>query len=60
MSLPKDVHILVSMLNMMLRDDDMSLENIIETKDENYEEIMHLLNENGFEYSEESRQIKEK
>lgn len=60
MSLPRDINILVSMLNMMLRDDDMSLENIIETKGENYEEIMRILIDHGYEYKEESNQIKAK
>lgn len=60
MSLPKDINILVSMLNMTLRDDDMSLENIIETQGENYEEILNILKENGFEYIREINQIKAK
>ena len=60
MSLPRDINILVSMLNMMLRDDDMSLETIIETKDENYEEILRILMDNGYEYQEEINQIKAK
>ena len=60
MSLPRDVNILVSMLNMMLRDDDMSLETIIETKGESYEEILRILTDNGYEYQEEVNQIKVK
>lgn len=60
MSLPKDINILVSMLNMTLRDDDMSLENIVETQGENYEEILNILKENGFEYIREINQIKAK
>lgn len=43
MSLPKDVPILVSMLNMKLRDDDMSLNTIIEINGEDYLEIINLL-----------------
>lgn len=60
MSLPRDINILVSMLNMMLRDDDMSLETIIETKGESYEEILRILTDNGYEYQEEVNQIKVK
>lgn len=60
MSLPRDINVLVSMLNMMLRDDDMSLETIIETKGESYEEILRILTDNGYEYQEEVNQIKVK
>ncbi|MFQ6861840.1 MAG: DUF4250 domain-containing protein [Beduini sp.] len=60
MSLPRDINILVSMLNMMLRDDDMSLETIIETKGESYEEILRILMDNGYEYQESINQIKVK
>ncbi|MFQ9924296.1 MAG: DUF4250 domain-containing protein [Beduini sp.] len=60
MSLPRDINILVSMLNMMLRDDDMSLETIIETKGESYEEILRILMDNGYEYQKSINQIKVK
>ena len=58
MSLPRNISILVSMLNMRLRDDDMSLETIIETSDENVEEIMAYLSENGYVYDQDQKQIK--
>lgn len=58
MSLPRDINILVSMLNMKLRDDDMSLENIIEINGENYSEILAYLKSNGFEYDEKTNQVK--
>ena len=43
---------------MRLRDDDMSLETIIETSDENVEEIMAYLSENGYVYDQDQKQIK--
>lgn len=58
MSLPRNISILVSMLNMRLRDDDMSLETIIETSDENVEEIMAYLSENSYVYDQDQKQIK--
>lgn len=58
MSLPRDINILVSMLNMKLRDDDMSLENIIEINGENYSEILEYLKSKGFEYDEKINQVK--
>lgn len=51
---------LVSMLNMKLRDDDMSLETVIEINDGNSEEIMNKLEANGFYYDESNNQIKAK
>lgn len=60
MSLPKDVHMLVSILNMKLRDDDMSLETILETYDEDYNEVMNKLETNNYVYDIDSNQIKAK
>lgn len=60
MALPNDINMVVSILNMKLRDDDMSLENIIETYDEVYEEVIEKLEKNGFEYDKSLRQIKVK
>ena len=41
--LPNDINMLVSMLNMKLRDDDMALETVIEVNDGNVKEIMDKL-----------------
>lgn len=60
MSLPKDIAILVSMLNMKLRDDDMALETIIETQNEQYDEIMQRLLESGYVYDPHTNQLKQK
>ena len=46
--LPNDINMLVSFLNTKLRDDDMSLAQILETNDANEIEIMELLNVNGY------------
>lgn len=58
--LPNDINMLVSMLNMKLRDDDMSLATIIEVNDGDYHEIMNKLAANGFYYDENNNQIKAK
>ena len=60
MSLPRDISILVSMLNLWLRDDDMSLETLIEVKDENPTEIMDFLSNQGYFYDKSTNQIKQK
>ena len=60
MSLPRDISILVSMLNLWLRDDDMSLETLIEVKDENPQEIMDFLASQGYFYDKSTNQIKQK
>ena len=43
--LPNDINMLVSFLNTKLRDDDMSLAQILEINDANEIEIMELLDE---------------
>ncbi|WP_294578867.1 DUF4250 domain-containing protein [uncultured Thomasclavelia sp.] len=58
--LPNDINMLVSMLNMKLRDDDMALETVIEVNDGNVKEIMDKLESNGFYYDESNNQIKAK
>lgn len=58
--LPNDINMLVSMLNMKLRDDDMSLETVIEVNDGDCQEIMDKLEANGFYYDENNNQIKVK
>ena len=60
MSLPRDISILVSMLNLWLRDDDMSLETLIEVKGENPTEIMNFLSSQGYFYDKSTNQIKQK
>lgn len=45
--LPNDINMLVSFLNTKLRDDDMSLAQILEINDANEIEIMELLDVNG-------------
>ena len=56
--LPNDINMLVSMLNMKLRDDDMALETVIEVNDGNVKEIMDKLESNGYYYDESNNQIK--
>ena len=55
--LPNDINMLVSFLNTKLRDDDMSLAQILEINDANEIEIMELLDVNGY-YDEKINQIK--
>ena len=56
--LPKDIHMLVSYLNTKLRDDDMSLEHIIETQNGNVQEVLAHIDQSGYTYDESLRQIK--
>lgn len=58
--LPKDIHMLVSFLNAKLRDDDMALEHIIEINDGIQSEVMTRIEQNGYIYNVEARQIKHK
>lgn len=58
--LPNDINMLVSILNMKLRDDDMSLENILEINDANVEGTLAKLEANGYFYDETNNQIKAK
>ena len=46
--LPNDINMLVSFLNTKLRDDDMSLEHLLEVNDANHDEVMMRLEANGF------------
>ena len=52
------LHMLVSFLNTKLRDDDMSLAQILEINDANEIEIMELLDVNGYYFDEKINQIK--
>lgn len=58
--LPKDINMLVSYLNTKLRDDDMSLEQLLEINDANVDEIMLNLDKNGYIFDEKNNQIKTK
>lgn len=58
--LPNDINMLVSFLNTKLRDDDMSLEHLLEINDANIDEVMSRLETNGYLFDETSNQIKAK
>ena len=58
--LPNDIHMLVSMINMKLRDDDMSLSHILEISDLNEEDFLKRLEDNQYYYDESNHQIKAK
>lgn len=57
---PKDVHMLVSFLNTKLRDDDMTLSQVLEVYECKETEVMQRLQQNGYWYNKEIRQIKQK
>lgn len=58
--LPNDINMLVSFLNTKLRDDDMSLEHLLEINDINLNEFMTRLDRNGYFFDENHNQIKAK
>ena len=58
--LPNDIHMLVSLINMKLRDDDMSLSHILDIHDMNEEDFLKRLEDNDYYYDETNRQIKAK
>ena len=58
--LPNDINMLVSFLNTKLRDDDMSLEHLLEINDENVDEVIKRLEKHGFIFDETNHQIKAK
>ncbi len=58
--LPNDIHMLVSMINMKLRDDDMSLSHILDIHDMNEEDFLKRLEDNDYYYDETNHQIKAK
>ena len=58
--LPNDINMLVSFLNTKLRDDDMSLEHLLEINDINLNEFMTRLDRNGYFFYENNNQIKKK
>lgn len=56
--LPKDIHMLVSFINMKLRDDDYDLSHVIEIYEINEEELLENLKNNNYYYDEKQNQIK--
>ena len=58
--LPGDINMLVSFLNTKLRDDDMSLEHLLEINDANVDEIMQRLQRHGFIFDKANNQIRAK
>lgn len=58
--LPNDIHMLVSMINMKLRDDDMSLSHVLDVYDLNEEDFLKRLEDNNYFYDEINNQIKAK
>ena len=57
-SLPKDPHMLVSYINMMLRDSYNSPAELCEDKNADLEDILSKLSDAGYEYNEEINQFR--
>ncbi len=55
--LPQDPAMLMSLINMKLRDNYSSLEELCEDMDISREELLKRLGDAGFEYSEENRRF---
>ncbi len=58
MALPKDPFILLSMINMKLRDSYSSLDALCDDMDEDKNEIVSTLSSAGFEYDENTNSFK--
>ncbi|MBM6839980.1 DUF4250 domain-containing protein [[Clostridium] spiroforme] len=58
--LPNDIHMLVSMINMKLRDDDMSLSHVLDINDLSEEDFLQRLADNNYYYDDKTNQIKAK
>ena len=58
--LPNDIHMLVSMINMKLRDDDMSLSHVLDINDLREEDFLQRLADNNYYYDDKTNQIKAK
>ena len=56
--LPNDINMLVSFLNTKLRDDDMSLEHLLEINDADVDVVMERLQRHGFIFDKASNQLK--
>ena len=58
--MPDHIHMLVSMINMKLRDDDMKLVHVLSIYDLKEDEFLKRLDENDYFYDEMTNQIKTK
>ncbi len=58
MALPKDPFILLSMINMKLRDNYSSLDALCDDMNEDKNEIVAILSSAGFEYDEDTNSFK--
>lgn len=58
LSLPSDAEMLVSYLNMKLRDNDMSLRDLLEDADVSEDEIVNKLAKAGYKYNPDSNQFR--
>lgn len=58
--LPNDIHMFVSMINMKLRDDDMSLSHVLDINDLSEEDFLQRLADNNYYYDDKTNQIKAK
>lgn len=56
---PNDIHMLVSFLNTKLRDDDMTLSQVMEVYGCNENETLLRLQQNNYLYIDDIRQIKQ-
>lgn len=57
MELPQDINMLLSVINMKLRDSYSSLDELCEDMDINKDELINRFELAGFEYSEENRKF---
>ncbi|MBP6125894.1 MAG: DUF4250 domain-containing protein [Leptotrichiaceae bacterium] len=55
-----DINIVLSMLNMKLRDEFSDLDDLVKTLSVNKEELLKRMNDNGYYYSEGNNQFKRK
>ena len=55
-----DINIVLSMLNMKLRDEFSDLNDLVKTLSVNKEELLKRMNDNGYYYSEGNNQFKRK
>ena len=55
-----DINIVLSVLNMKLRDEFSDLDDLVKTLSVNKEELLKRMNENGYYYSEGNNQFKRK
>ena len=55
-----DINIVLSMLNMKLRDEFSDLDDLVKTLSVNKEELLKRMNDNGYYYSQGNNQFKRK